>query len=129
VILYEILTGKPVFARDLTLLSVMGEIAWKNTRPGIPDAMLPDMARLIRNWWRRKPWKRLPFDGILMRLEAMDFKIAPEVRQPWPIIRVQTIFTAPQYSHSSWVTRTPSRKTRKLDGRNKKTAYYSHCSG
>jgi hypothetical protein len=79
VILYEILTGKPAFARDLTLLSVMGEIVWKNTRPGIPDAILPDAAWLICDYWRRKPWKRPLFDAILVRLEAMDFKIAPEV--------------------------------------------------
>jgi hypothetical protein len=51
VILYEILTGKPAFARDLTLLSVMGEIVWKNTRSGIPDAVLPDTVRLIRDCW------------------------------------------------------------------------------
>jgi serine/threonine protein kinase len=79
VILYEILTGKPVFARDLTLLSVMSEIVWKNTRPGIPDAILPDAARLIRDCPRRKPWKRPSFDTILVRLEVMDFKIAPEM--------------------------------------------------
>jgi hypothetical protein len=69
VILYEILTRKPAFAHDLTLLSVIGEIVWKNTRPGIPDAILPDEARLIRDCWGRKPWKRPLFDAILVRLE------------------------------------------------------------
>jgi hypothetical protein len=58
----------------------MGEIVWKNTRQGIPDAVLPDAARLIRDCERRKPWKRHSFDAILVRLETMDFKIAPEVR-------------------------------------------------
>jgi hypothetical protein len=69
VILYEIFTGKPAFARDLTPLSVMGEIVWKNTRPGIPDTVLPDASRLIRDCWRRKPWKHPLFNTILVRLE------------------------------------------------------------
>jgi hypothetical protein len=57
----------------------MSEIVWKNTRPGIPDAILPDAVRLICNCWRREPWKRPWFDAILVRFEVMDFKIAPEV--------------------------------------------------
>jgi hypothetical protein len=58
----------------------MREIVWKNSRPDIPDAVLPEAARLIRDCWQRKPWKRHSFAAILVRLEAMDFKIAPGVR-------------------------------------------------
>jgi hypothetical protein len=56
-------------------------------------------------------------------------RVHSRVRQPGPNIRVQTIFTPPQCSRSSWVARMPSRRARRPAGRNKKTAYYSHCSG
>jgi serine/threonine protein kinase len=80
VILYEIRTGKRAFGRDLKPLSVMVEIVWKNSRPDIPDEVLPEAARLIRDCWRKKPRKRHSFAEILMHLDAMDFKIAPGVR-------------------------------------------------
>jgi serine/threonine protein kinase len=44
VILYEMLTGKPAFGRDLTPISVTSEILWKNNRPDIPDVVVPEAA-------------------------------------------------------------------------------------
>jgi hypothetical protein len=57
----------------------MKEIAIENRRPQIPGDLLPDAARLIRECWRRNPWKHTSVAAILRRLDKMDIKIARAV--------------------------------------------------
>jgi serine/threonine protein kinase len=78
-ILYELVVGQPVFPGSMTPEKVVGAVVLRDSRPSIPDSVLPDTAELIQDCWAAKHSERLCFNGILDRLEKMQFKLIPRV--------------------------------------------------
>jgi serine/threonine protein kinase len=77
-ILYELVTGRPVFDPDLWPEQVMGKVL-NNVRPDFPEDMSEDIKTLIQRCWAGNPSDRLPFDHILGALQRIRFKILPDV--------------------------------------------------
>jgi serine/threonine protein kinase len=78
-ILYELLTGQPVFPKELTLDETMGKVAREHSMPDIPEFVLPSVRELITDCWAEEPGDRLSFDEIVDRLKEMKFKLMPNV--------------------------------------------------
>jgi serine/threonine-protein kinase len=78
-ILYELLTGQPVFPKELTLNETMLRVALKYEMPDIPKFVLPSGRELITDCWGKEPFDRLSFDEIVDRLKEMKFKVIPNV--------------------------------------------------
>jgi serine/threonine protein kinase len=74
-ILYELLTGKPVFSPDLGHSYVMKMIVLDGAHPYIPDSIAPRMKSLIEDCLNYKWYKRPSFDTILLRFEEIGFQI------------------------------------------------------
>jgi serine/threonine protein kinase len=78
-ILYELLTKKSGFSKDLTAPQVMKKVVIGKIRPEIPDFVLPNVRRLIIDCWADDHDDRPSFASILDRLKQMKFEITPEV--------------------------------------------------
>jgi TPR repeat protein len=83
-ILYEIVSGFPVFPRSLQPFEVIRKIR-RGYRPAISDECGDYMAGLIRRCWSDDPSSRPSFDEILADFQAHDFKILRDVQ--WEEIR------------------------------------------
>jgi serine/threonine protein kinase len=78
-ILYELLTGQPVFSKELTLINIAFMVAVKYKLPDIPHFVLPSARELIMECWAEQPGDRPSFDEIVDRLKEMKFKVMPNV--------------------------------------------------
>jgi hypothetical protein len=78
-ILYELLTGQPVFSKDLTPNKIMFKVAVKYELPDIPEFVLPSVRELIKECWAQKPHHLIHFDDIVDQLKEMKFKVMPNV--------------------------------------------------
>jgi serine/threonine-protein kinase len=78
-ILYELLTGKPVFSKELTRNEIMFKVAVKYKLPDIPEFVLPSVRELIKECLAEKPHHRIHFDDIVDQLKEMKFKVMPNV--------------------------------------------------
>jgi serine/threonine protein kinase len=89
-ILYEMLTRKPVFAKELRPQQVMRRVL-SSSRALIPDTIPAPISQLIEDCWHDDPAVRPSFERIFKRLAAVTFLVVPgadvcEVRK-----RVNTI--------------------------------------
>jgi serine/threonine protein kinase len=78
-ILYELLTGQPVFSKDLTPNKIMFKVAVKYALPDIPEFVLSSARELITECWAKEPHHRISFDDIVDQLKEMKFKVMPNV--------------------------------------------------
>jgi serine/threonine-protein kinase len=78
-ILYELLTGQPVFSKELTPIEIAFKVAIKYELPDIPKFVLPSVRELITDCWAKEPGDRLSFDEIVDRLKEIKFKVMPNV--------------------------------------------------
>jgi serine/threonine protein kinase len=78
-ILYELLTGQPVFSKELSPHKIVFRVAVKYELPDIPEFVLPSARELIKECWAEKPHHRIHFDDIVDRLKEMKFKVTPNV--------------------------------------------------
>jgi serine/threonine protein kinase len=78
-ILYELLTGQPVFSKELMPIQIVFMVAVKHELPDIPEFVLPSARQLITDCWAEEPGDRPPFDEIVDRLKEMKFKVMPNV--------------------------------------------------
>jgi serine/threonine protein kinase len=78
-IVYELLTGQPVFPKDLTKIQIAFMVAVKHELPDIPKFLLPSARELIMDCWAEEPGDRPPFDEIVDRLKEMKFKVMRNV--------------------------------------------------
>jgi serine/threonine protein kinase len=74
-ILYELLTGQPVFSSELQQCIVMKRLICDEAHPDIPDSVAPNAKLLIEDCLKYKPDKRPSFDAILFRLDEIGFQI------------------------------------------------------
>jgi serine/threonine protein kinase len=77
-ILYELLTGQPVFSKELTPNQIMFKVI-EHELPDIPEFVLPSVRDLIKECWAEKPHHRIHFDDIVDQLKEMKFKVMPNV--------------------------------------------------
>jgi serine/threonine protein kinase len=70
-ILYELLTGQPVFSPELQQSSVMRMIVFDEAHPDIPDSVPPNVKLLIEDCLNYRPYKRPSFETILFRLDKI----------------------------------------------------------
>jgi hypothetical protein len=75
-VLYEIVTGVPVFAPDLAPLQIL-EGHRRNDRPGIPPGCGALMQGIIRDCWSPAPERRPSFHRIFQTIASDNFKILP----------------------------------------------------
>jgi serine/threonine protein kinase len=78
-ILYELVTGKPVFAKELEEPCIARKVVLDNYRPEIPEFVLPSARKLIIDCWATDPGERPGFAEIVDRLAEMRFKLVPKV--------------------------------------------------
>jgi serine/threonine protein kinase len=78
-ILYELLTGQPVFSKELTPLEIAFKVAVKYALPDIPKFVLPSARELITECWAKEPGDRPSFNEIVDRLKELKFKVMPNV--------------------------------------------------
>jgi hypothetical protein len=78
-ILYELVVGKPAFSKNLKQRAVAKLLILDDSRPDIPDFVLPEVAKLICDCWATDPDDRPSFHQILVRLERMNFKLTANV--------------------------------------------------
>jgi serine/threonine protein kinase len=90
-ILYELLTGQPVFSKELTLNEIAFLVAVKHELPDIPEFVLPSARELIMNCWAEEPGDRLSFEDIVDRLKELKFKVMPNVNSSKLSAFVETI--------------------------------------
>jgi serine/threonine protein kinase len=83
-ILYELLTGRPVFSKELTLNEIVFNVAVKHALPAIPEFVVPSARELITDCWAEEPGDRLSFDEMVDRLKEIKFKVMPNVNS-WKI--------------------------------------------
>jgi serine/threonine protein kinase len=106
-ILYELVVGKPAFSKNLKQQAVAKLLIVENVRPDIPNCVLPEVAKLIRDCWATDSGDRPSFHQILQRLERMNFKLTANVNsskvsefvkqvKEWEANRNAQLFTAPR---------------------------------
>jgi serine/threonine protein kinase len=78
-ILYELLTGQPVFSKELTPIQIAFKVSVKHELPDIPKFVLPSIRELITECWSEEPGNRPSFDEIVDRLKEMKFKVMRNV--------------------------------------------------
>jgi serine/threonine protein kinase len=78
-ILYELVAHQLAFPKHLDQPVVAKRLVVDNMRPTIPSFVLPPVQRLIRKCWKQHPGHRPTFNQILNLLEAMKFKLTPNV--------------------------------------------------
>jgi aurora kinase len=74
-ILYELIIGRPVFAKDMNPCQVALALVEGNWRLAIPDTVIPETAGLIRDCLAGNYHYRPSFTEILQRLDAIEFKL------------------------------------------------------
>jgi serine/threonine protein kinase len=89
-ILWQILTGRPPFS-NLNPFAIAKKICVDETRPRIPEFVLPAVRELICDCWAPNPDDRPSFREILERLKAMRFKVTPGVNSAKVAAFVQKI--------------------------------------
>jgi serine/threonine-protein kinase len=82
VILFEMLSGEPMFSPDTPPQRVMAELAFRTSkhRPAIGEFVWPAAAELICDCCEQNPIDRPSVDQILTRLGEMDYQIMAGVR-------------------------------------------------
>jgi serine/threonine protein kinase len=78
-ILYELLTGQPVFSKEMTSHEIVFKVVVKHELPDIPKFVLPSARELIMECWAEEPGDRLSFDEIVDRLKEIKFKVMRNV--------------------------------------------------
>jgi hypothetical protein len=78
-IVYELLTGDPVFSPNLTLNETAYKFAVAANRPVIPAFVLSSTKELITMCWETKPDDRSTFEEIVDQLKEMKFKVVRNV--------------------------------------------------
>jgi serine/threonine protein kinase len=78
-IVYELLTGQPTFAKELTYLQMMYMVAMEHTLPDIPKSVLPSAKELIMDCLAIDPGDRPSFEEIVCRLKETKFKLLRNV--------------------------------------------------
>jgi serine/threonine protein kinase len=78
-ILFEIVAGRPAFPERLRLHRIAFIVAVEGGRPDIPDEVLPAARELIQECWAADPDDRPTFEGIVNRLEEMQFQVTSHV--------------------------------------------------
>jgi hypothetical protein len=78
-ILYELIVGKSAFPMDLTGSEIVRRLLNDEWRPDIPTRVAPFVADLIADCWAQDPDNRPSFCEIVERLEAIHFRVFPEV--------------------------------------------------
>jgi hypothetical protein len=73
------MVGKPPFLKSLKQSAVAKLLIVDDARPDIPDFVLPEVTKLIRDCWATDPDDRLSYHQILQRLERMNFKLTANV--------------------------------------------------
>jgi hypothetical protein len=68
---YELIVGQPAFSKSREDLVIAWTVGVENERSGIPDWVLPDVRKLIMDWWAIGEEDRQTFDGILARFKLM----------------------------------------------------------
>jgi hypothetical protein len=71
--------GKPPFSKSLKQQAVAKLLVLDDARPDIPDFVLPEVGKPIRDYWATDPDDRPSFHQILRRLERMNFKLRANV--------------------------------------------------
>jgi serine/threonine protein kinase len=77
-ILYEMITGKPVYPPD-TPLTTLASLASGTDRPKLPPTLNRGVRTIIRQCWSADPEARSSFDVIWRQLANLDFKITSNV--------------------------------------------------
>jgi len=77
-IVYELLTGRPVFPPTIPPLVLMKKAA-SNERPELPASMSAPAKRLIKRCWSADPDMRPTFDEIVLSLNQIKFQLTPKV--------------------------------------------------
>jgi serine/threonine protein kinase len=75
-ILFEIVTGALAFPQHLDAVKIAFRVIVKNTRPDIPDFVLPPVGELSSDC---PADERPPFEEIVERMAEMEFKVIPDV--------------------------------------------------
>jgi serine/threonine protein kinase len=78
-ILYELVVGEPPLPKSLKQQAVAKLLIMDEARPNIPDFVLPEVRKLIRDCWATDTDDRPSFNQILRRLERMNFKLTANV--------------------------------------------------
>jgi serine/threonine protein kinase len=78
-ILYELLTGRSRFQKDMNELPMIFKMIRTDERPEIPESVPPAAKKLITDCWATKPNERPSFEEIVDRLEEMKFKVFENV--------------------------------------------------
>jgi serine/threonine protein kinase len=78
-ILYELLTGQPVFSKELSPIQIAFMVAVKHELPDIPKFVFPSARQLITDCWAEEPGDRPSFEDIVDRLKEMKFKVMANV--------------------------------------------------
>jgi hypothetical protein len=78
-ILYEVLTGQPVFSKELMPIQIACMVAVNHELPDIPKFILPFAREHITDCWAKEPGDRPSFDELVDRLKEMKFKVMPNV--------------------------------------------------
>jgi serine/threonine-protein kinase len=89
-ILYELLTGNPLFASNSTPLLVMKRLVVEPSLPDIPDFVAPKVKLIILDCLKQEPHERPSFEQILLRLTKLEFEITRGVNSA----KVQKFVTA-----------------------------------
>jgi serine/threonine protein kinase len=78
-ILYELIIGKPVFPKRMTVSQMALALIIEKWCPTIPDNVISATADLIRDCLAIHHRARPSFIGILHQLKAIGFKLMPGV--------------------------------------------------
>jgi hypothetical protein len=77
-ILYELLTGQPVFAANIGQMNLL-KIITRNVRPPIDASMDPIVRDVIERGWSGNPERRCSFEQIWHMLSGVHFRLTPAV--------------------------------------------------
>jgi serine/threonine protein kinase len=86
ILMYEILTGREVFAANLTAADLAGQIRG-GTRPTIPGDLRPEFGEIVEKCWNANPSKRPSIDDVWEAVWFMGYQIIAGV--DWQTLRSQ----------------------------------------
>jgi serine/threonine protein kinase len=98
-ILYELVVGQPVFAKNLDSNVIMGKLILRDWHVKIPDFVLPETRELIDDCLEMDYEDRLLFSDVLERLEKMRFKIMAGVNSAKVLAFVNEIKASESGNH------------------------------